>query len=303
MFAGKPGRYAKSTEHPSAVDNTCLIDDWSRCIKSLTVSSRENSAMHLVDGSELYWESNGRAGKHWIRLEIQPDILIKSLKILVEPLDNTYMPSLIVVYGGDSFTSLVEFATINVRITDTLVTLLSDVQLYFPCIEIAIKKCWDLGTNCKIHALYITGKKRTGHDDLPANVSFLASDYEEDSKAVVVERVTYPEVWSDSQTKVFVWGLNDKDQLGGLKGSKVKVPVYSEALTALKPIHIAGGSKSLFIVSCDGKVSETAVRLRPRTRNQTLLKFTVNCSCTRAVRERTEGSVWATATTSPSPAS
>jgi len=57
------------------------------------------------------------------------------------------------------------------------------------------------------------------------------------------------------QTKVLVWGLNDKDQLGGLKGSKVKLPVYSEALSALKPIHIAGGSKSLFIVSLDGKVS------------------------------------------------
>lgn len=24
------------------------------------------------------------------------------------------------------------------------------------------------------------------------------------------------------RTKVFVWGLNDKDQLGGLKGSKVR---------------------------------------------------------------------------------
>jgi E3 ubiquitin-protein ligase HERC2 len=56
-------------------------------------------------------------------------------------------------------------------------------------------------------------------------------------------------------TKVLVWGLNDKDQLGGLKGSKVKMPVYSDALSALKPIHIAGGSKSLFIVSIEGKVS------------------------------------------------
>lgn len=26
------------------------------------------------------------------------------------------------------------------------------------------------------------------------------------------------------RTKVFVWGLNDKDQLGGLKGSKVLTP-------------------------------------------------------------------------------
>lgn len=55
-------------------------------------------------------------------------------------------------------------------------------------------------------------------------------------------------------TKVFVWGLNDKDQLGGLKGSKVKYPVYSEVLSSLKPVYIAGGSKSLFVVSYDGKV-------------------------------------------------
>lgn len=28
------------------------------------------------------------------------------------------------------------------------------------------------------------------------------------------------------RTKVFVWGLNDKDQLGGLKGSKVQMKMY-----------------------------------------------------------------------------
>lgn len=55
--------------------------------------------------------------------------------------------------------------------------------------------------------------------------------------------------------QVYVWGLNDKDQLGGVKGSKVKVPVFSPTLSALRPVHIAGGSKTLFIVSHDGKVS------------------------------------------------
>lgn len=58
---------------------------------------------------------------------------------------------------------------------------------------------------------------------------------------------------------MYVWGLNDKDQLGGVKGSKVKVPVFSPVLSALKPIHIAGGSKTLFIVSHDGKVSDDNV--------------------------------------------
>lgn len=54
--------------------------------------------------------------------------------------------------------------------------------------------------------------------------------------------------------KVYVWGLNDKDQLGGMKGSKVKLPMHSDFLDQLRPIHIAGGSKSLFIVSQEGKV-------------------------------------------------
>ena len=57
-----------------------------------------------------------------------------------------------------------------------------------------------------------------------------------------------------NSTKVFVCGLNDKDQLGGQKGSKIKLPVFSDTLSNLKPIHIAGGSKSLFIVTQEGKV-------------------------------------------------
>ncbi|XP_012867362.1 PREDICTED: E3 ubiquitin-protein ligase HERC2 [Dipodomys ordii] len=56
------------------------------------------------------------------------------------------------------------------------------------------------------------------------------------------------------RTKVFVWGLNDKDQLGGLKGSKIKVPSFSETLSALNVIQVAGGSKSLFAVTVEGKV-------------------------------------------------
>lgn len=58
----------------------------------------------------------------------------------------------------------------------------------------------------------------------------------------------------DSEYAVYVWGLNDKGQLGGLNGSKIKRPTFNEALTALKPIEINGGSKSLFIVSNEGKV-------------------------------------------------
>ena len=33
------------------------------CVKNITVSSRENQAMRLIDGNEGYWQSSGAQGK------------------------------------------------------------------------------------------------------------------------------------------------------------------------------------------------------------------------------------------------
>lgn len=66
---------------------------------------------------------------------------------------------------------------------------------------------------------------------------------------------TNGEYINDQTCKVFVWGLNDKEQLAGLKGSKIKYPTFSASISQLRPIYICGGSKSLFIVAQDGKVS------------------------------------------------
>ncbi len=48
---------------------------------------------------------------------------------------------------------------------------------------------------------------------------------------------------------VYAWGLNDKEQLGGPRGSKVKFPTFNPIISALRPIQIVGGSKCLFIVT------------------------------------------------------
>lgn len=88
--------------------------------------------------------------------------------------------------------------------------------------------------------------------------------------------------------RVFVWGLNDKDQLGGMKGSKVKLPVQSEFLCQLRPVHIAGGSKSLFVVSQEGKVSVFYGKFLTTQYDVTFF------SSTRAVKVRTVASVWGT---------
>jgi len=55
--------------------------------------------------------------------------------------------------------------------------------------------------------------------------------------------------------------LNDKEQLGGPKGSKIKLPIAVDSMASLQPVSIVGGSKSLFIVTQSGKVRSISISL------------------------------------------
>ncbi|XP_062251671.1 LOW QUALITY PROTEIN: E3 ubiquitin-protein ligase HERC2 [Platichthys flesus] len=255
-FCGRSGKQLK--KHHSS-QRGMLIDDWSRAVKTLSVSSSVNQASRLIDCSDQCWQSSGSQGKHWIRLELFPDVLVHRLKMTVDPADSSYMPSLVVVSGGSSLNNLIELKTININPTDTTVLLLSDCTEYHRYIEIAIKQCRSSGIDCKIHGLGIVGRIRAEDEDL-ATVPFLATDNEEedDDKTATGSLARKKSSGLDSaatiRTKVFVWGLNDKDQLGGLKGSKIKVPSFSETLSGLNVVQVAGGSKSLFAVTVEGKI-------------------------------------------------
>ncbi|KAH0501347.1 E3 ubiquitin-protein ligase HERC2 [Microtus ochrogaster] len=256
VFCGRSGKQLKRC-HSSQPG--MLLDSWSRMVKSLNVSSSVNQASRLIDGSEPCWQSSGSQGKHWIRLEIFPDVLVHRLKMIVDPADSSYMPSLVVVSGGSSLNNLIELKTININQTDTTVPLLNDCAEYHRYIEIAIKQCRSSGIDCKIHGLILLGRIRAEEEDLAA-VPFLASDNEEEEDdkgstgSLIRKKTAGLESTATIRTKVFVWGLNDKDQLGGLKGSKIKVPSFSETLSALNVVQVAGGSKSLFAVTVEGKV-------------------------------------------------
>ncbi|XP_074492829.1 E3 ubiquitin-protein ligase HERC2 isoform X1 [Sebastes fasciatus] len=255
-FCGRSGKQLK--KHHSS-QRGMLIDDWSRAVKSLNVSSSVNQASRLIDCSDQCWQSSGSQGKHWIRLELFPDVLVHRLKMTVDPADSSYMPSLVVVSGGSSLNNLIELKTININPTDTTVLLLSDCTEYHRYIEVAIKQCRSSGIDCKIHGLGIVGRIRAEDEDL-ATVPFLASDNEEEEDdktatgSLARKKSSGLESAATIRTKVFVWGLNDKDQLGGLKGSKIKVPSFSETLSALNVVQVAGGSKSLFAVTVEGKI-------------------------------------------------
>ena len=58
---------------------------------------------------------------------MQPDILVTKLSLQVEPADASYMPSLVVVSGGDTIHSLKELKTVNIGPNDTHVEILSDM--------------------------------------------------------------------------------------------------------------------------------------------------------------------------------
>ncbi|XP_068449209.1 E3 ubiquitin-protein ligase HERC2 isoform X1 [Clinocottus analis] len=255
-FCGRSGKQQKKQQ---SGQRGMLIDDWSRAVKSLSVSSSVNQAARLLDGSDQCWQSSGSQGKHWIRLELFPDVLVHRLKMAVDPADSSYMPSLVVVSGGSSLNNLVELKTININPTDSSVLVLSDCTEYHRYIEVSIKQCRSSGIDCKIHGLGIVGRIRAEDEDL-ATVPFLASDNEEEDEdktatgSLSRKKSSGLESSATIRTKVFVWGLNDKDQLGGLKGSKIKVPSFSETLSALNVVQVAGGSKSLFAVTVEGKI-------------------------------------------------
>jgi len=45
------------------VSGDVFITDWHRCVKQLTVSSKESQAYQLLDGRGGYWQSSGSQGK------------------------------------------------------------------------------------------------------------------------------------------------------------------------------------------------------------------------------------------------
>ena len=57
---------------------------------------------------------------------MQQDILVHRLFMRVEPTDASYMPSLVVVSGGETVHSLKEIRTISIGSSDTLVSLIQD---------------------------------------------------------------------------------------------------------------------------------------------------------------------------------
>ena len=138
-------------------------------------------------------------------------------------------------------------------------------------LQINIKACKSGGIDCKVRNLNITCLVKADEEELATTFQYLAVEeraFDEEASTVDAKGKRSGPSSRDElgqsrrrdrrlageRVTVFVWGLNDKDQLGGLRGSKIRSPTLSDVLSRLNIVQVAGGSKCLIAVSRDGKV-------------------------------------------------
>ena len=95
---------------------------------------------------------------------------------------------------------------------------------YYPIVEVSVRACKNGGIDTKVHGISVIGRVDMNEDEVAANFSFLAMD-ETTSKdsGLVRKHRSKAEGVVDTHNKVFVWGLNDRGQLGSeLPDSKVR---------------------------------------------------------------------------------
>ncbi|XP_008565024.1 PREDICTED: cullin-7 isoform X3 [Galeopterus variegatus] len=132
-----------------------------KCWEKVEVSSNPHRASKLTDRNpKTYWESNGSAGSHYITLHMHQGILVRQLILLVASEDSSYMPARVVVYGGDSTSSLnTELNSVNVMPCASRVILLENLNHFWPIIQIRIKRCQQGGIDTRIRGLEVLGPK------------------------------------------------------------------------------------------------------------------------------------------------
>ncbi|XP_076824506.1 E3 ubiquitin-protein ligase HERC2-like isoform X1 [Clavelina lepadiformis] len=260
------------TDHHAGQDYQDPASPWqhhSVSVAGSEASSSQHTVNNLFDNCEdTFWQSSGNSSGHWVVLLMRPNRIISTLSMQLEPLDTHYLPSILSVSVGSSLDRLLEERSINVPRTSKNILLLSDCVLYYRYVQIYIHKCHDSGINCRIRGLrvqtrpmeFLSQSSTSLKSTVSSDLSYLASDSENDElnggektsrKGMrLVKRLKKGEITN----KVFVWGLNDKNQLGGMDGSKLKLPVQSKDLSSLQVSQVLGGSKSLFAVTHDGKV-------------------------------------------------
>ncbi|KAK7112606.1 zinc finger ZZ-type and EF-hand domain-containing protein 1-like isoform X2 [Littorina saxatilis] len=133
----------------------------SKCYSSIEVSTNSSDAYRLTNGdAKTFWQSDGAARSHWVRLHIRNNVVIKQLSISVASCDQSYMPELVTVSAGRTPRNLRELKEVRVpgHLTGDVI-LLKNAKVHYPIIQINIKRCHSDGCDTRVHGLKTLGYK------------------------------------------------------------------------------------------------------------------------------------------------
>ncbi|XDV20765.1 hypothetical protein PO909_026027 [Leuciscus waleckii] len=134
-----------------------------QCYSFIEASSNSADINKLTNGETVsFWQSDGSARSHWIRLKMKPDIVLRRLAIAVASNDHSYMPQLVSVAVGKSRRSMQEIRDVRIPSNVTgYVPLLENANISYPYIQINIKRCLSDGCDTRIHGLKTMGYQIT----------------------------------------------------------------------------------------------------------------------------------------------
>uniref|UniRef100_A0A3B4ALI4 Uncharacterized protein n=1 Tax=Periophthalmus magnuspinnatus TaxID=409849 RepID=A0A3B4ALI4_9GOBI len=139
-----------------------------QCYSTIEASSNISDIYKMTNGeTSSFWQSDGSARSHWIRLKMKPDVVLRRLAIAVASNDHSYMPQLVSVAVGKNRRSLQEIKDIRIPSNVTgYVALLENANITHPYVQINIKRCLSDGCDTRIHGLKTLGYQITKSKDM-----------------------------------------------------------------------------------------------------------------------------------------
>ncbi|XP_035999307.1 zinc finger ZZ-type and EF-hand domain-containing protein 1 isoform X3 [Fundulus heteroclitus] len=153
-------QYRAELDRDPDVDKVKVV---TQCYSTIEASSNIPDIYKMTNGeTSSFWQSDGSARSHWIRLKMKPDVVLRRLAIAVASNDHSYMPQLVSVSVGKSRRALQEIRDIRIPSNVTgYVALLENANITHPYVQINIKRCLSDGCDTRIHGLKTLGYQIT----------------------------------------------------------------------------------------------------------------------------------------------
>ncbi|KAM8975776.1 zinc finger ZZ-type and EF-hand domain-containing protein 1 [Pelodytes ibericus] len=156
---------AKEKERPTvlnAKEDSLKFRTIQKCYSHIETSSNSSDIGKMTNGeTSSFWQSDGSARSHWIRLRMKTNAVLRHLSIFVCSADQNYMPQQVAVAVGRNPSNLVEVREVHIpRHISGYVTLLENANINQMYVQINIKRCLSDGCDTRIHGLRAVGYEK-----------------------------------------------------------------------------------------------------------------------------------------------